>query len=130
MGFSPKRLDVISLFAEDVPGTAAFYRDVLGLTVVFEDEHSAVFKLENVMLNLRDIPEASAIIEPITVASPQGGSRSLLAIFVDDAEAVCSELVQLGIVLLNGPVDQPWGTRTACFSDPAGHIWEVVQDLG
>jgi hypothetical protein len=34
-----------------------------------------------------------------------------------------------GVVLLNRPVDRPWGMRTASFTDPAGHIWEVAQDL-
>jgi catechol 2,3-dioxygenase-like lactoylglutathione lyase family enzyme len=130
MNFSLKRIDIVSLFAENVAGTVAFYRDVLGLPLAFEDEHSAVFKLDNLMINLRDVAEASQLIAPATVASPEAGSRFLLALFVDDADAACTELVQRGVVLLNGPVDQPWGTRTACFSDPAGQIWEIVQDLG
>jgi uncharacterized glyoxalase superfamily protein PhnB len=33
------------------------------------------------------------------------------------------------VVLLNGPVDRPWGVRTASFTDPAGHIWRIAQDL-
>jgi lactoylglutathione lyase len=32
-------------------------------------------------------------------------------------------------VLLNGPVDRPWGVRTANFQDPAGHVWQIGQDL-
>jgi uncharacterized glyoxalase superfamily protein PhnB len=31
--------------------------------------------------------------------------------------------------LLNGPIDRPWGRRTAAFADPAGHLWEVAQEL-
>ncbi|HPM51986.1 MAG TPA: hypothetical protein PK282_07100, partial [Rhodoglobus sp.] len=27
---------------------------------------------------------------------------------------------------LNGPVDRPWGIRTAAFADPAGHVWEIA----
>jgi uncharacterized glyoxalase superfamily protein PhnB len=45
------------------------------------------------------------------------------------ADAACDELAQRGVVLLNGPVDRPWGVRTSSFSDPAGHIWEISQDL-
>jgi uncharacterized glyoxalase superfamily protein PhnB len=30
---------------------------------------------------------------------------------------------------VNGPVDRPWGRRTAAFADPAGHAWEVAQLL-
>jgi lactoylglutathione lyase len=30
---------------------------------------------------------------------------------------------------LNGPVDRDWGMRTASFTDPDGHIWEIAQEL-
>ena len=30
-----------------------------------------------------------------------------------------------GVELLNGPMDRPWGVRTATFRDPAGHVWEI-----
>ena len=33
-----------------------------------------------------------------------------------------------GVELLNGPMDRPWGIRTAAFADPAGHIWEIAQE--
>ncbi len=33
-----------------------------------------------------------------------------------------------GVKLLNGPVDRPWGPRTATFADPAGNIWEIAGD--
>ena len=49
-----------------------------------------------------------------------GGSRALLTIEVDDANAVCEELAAHGVTLLNGPIDRPWGRRTAAFADPAG----------
>ena len=44
-------------------------------------------------------------------------------------DAVCAELARRGVQLLNGPMDRPWGIRTASFTDPAGHIWEIAQDL-
>jgi catechol 2,3-dioxygenase-like lactoylglutathione lyase family enzyme len=31
-----------------------------------------------------------------------------------------------GVELLNGPMDRPWGNRTASFRDPGGHIWEIA----
>jgi len=34
-----------------------------------------------------------------------------------------------GVTLLNGPVDRPWGRRTAAFADPSGNVWEVAQIL-
>ena len=48
---------------------------------------------------------------------------------MDDVDAACTELAQSGVTLLNEPADRPWGMRTASFSDPAGHVWEIAQDL-
>ena len=47
MNLPLKRVNVISLFAEDLAGTRSFYQEVLGLPLTFEDETAAVFKLEN-----------------------------------------------------------------------------------
>ena len=33
------------------------------------------------------------------------------------------------MALLNGPMDREWGMRTASFTDPDGHIWEIAQQL-
>jgi len=33
------------------------------------------------------------------------------------------------VTLLNGPMDREWGVRTASFTDPDGHIWELAQAL-
>jgi lactoylglutathione lyase len=63
------------------------------------------------------------------VAGRDAGSRYQLTIGVDDADAVCAELARRGVTLLNGPLDRPWGLRTASFTDPGGHIWEIAQKL-
>ena len=46
---------------------------------------------------------------------------------VDAVDAKCAELTARGVTLLNGPMDRPWGIRTASFADPAGHIWEIAK---
>ena len=42
---------------------------------------------------------------------------------------MCAELGTRGVVLLNGPMNREWGMRTASFTDPDGHIWEIAQQL-
>jgi uncharacterized glyoxalase superfamily protein PhnB len=54
-------------------------------------------------------------------------ARSKLTIQVADVDAVSSELEARGVKLLNGPMDRPWGIRSASFRDPAGHIWALAQ---
>jgi uncharacterized glyoxalase superfamily protein PhnB len=61
------------------------------------------------------------------VAEPAAGSRVQFTIDVDDVDAMCAELASRGVELLNGPMDRPWGIRTAAFRDPAGHIWEIAK---
>src|SRR5256885_1618660 len=57
------------------------------------------------------------------------GFRSQLTIFVDDVDRVCQEITSRGATLINGPMNRPWGVRTACFADPDGHVWEVAQSV-
>jgi lactoylglutathione lyase len=119
----------ITLFVEDLPAARSFYERVFDRTAAFEDDSSAVFKFDNTLVNLVDIHAAGTVIAPAAVASPGAGSRFLLTIWVDDVDAACAELASLGVGLLNGPVDRPWGLRTASFTDPGGHIWELAQNL-
>ena len=60
------------------------------------------------------------------MAAADAGSRVQLTLEVDDVDATCAELARRGVELLNGPLDRPWGVRTATFRDPAGHIWEIA----
>jgi catechol 2,3-dioxygenase-like lactoylglutathione lyase family enzyme len=122
-------IGAITMFSEDLERSKAFYREVFGLPLVFEDQHSAVFGFGPTVVNLLKIPAARELIEPGTVASRDAGSRYQLTIGVDDVDAVCAELARRGVSLLNGPMDRPWGIRTASFTDPGGHIWEIAQNL-
>ena len=124
-----KSVDVITLFVEDLPLCKLFYQDVFGLPLVFEDGNSAVFKFENTAVNLLKVPAAHTLVEPAAVASRESGSRFQFTIHVEDVDAACAQLAQRGVTLLNGPVNRPWGVRTASFTDPAGHIWEIAQEL-
>lgn len=122
-------IGAITLFTEDLDRSKQFYLEAFGLPVAFEDENSAVFGFDNTVINLLKIPAAHELIEPGTVASREAGARFELTIGVDDVDAVCGELAKRGVTLLNGPMNRPWGVRTASFTDPGGHIWEIAQDL-
>jgi catechol 2,3-dioxygenase-like lactoylglutathione lyase family enzyme len=122
----PGPITAITLFAEDLAATKAFYIEVFGLPVYYEDDASAVFKFGGTLINVLDIGEAPSLIEPAVVAAPDAGSRVQFTLEVDDVDATCAMLTARGVELLNGPMDRPWGIRTASFKDPAGHIWEVA----
>ena len=122
----PGPIDAITLFVEDLEAARTFYREVFGLPVVFEDPNSAVFSFGNTIVNLLRATEAPELIAPAPVADRGAGARFQLTLEVDDVDATCAELAERGVKLLNGPMDRPWGIRTASFRDPGGHIWEIA----
>lgn len=123
----PGGIGAITLFVEDLEATKRFYCEIFGLPITFEDDDSAVFDFGNTIINLLKTTAAPELIEPAVVASRGAGSRLQLTIQVDDVDAMCAELATRGVELLNGPMDRPWGVRTASFSDPGGHIWEIAK---
>jgi catechol 2,3-dioxygenase-like lactoylglutathione lyase family enzyme len=122
----PVGIGAITVFVEDLEASKKFYSDVFGLALVFEDENSAVFDFGNTAINLLKTTAACELIDPAAVASREAGSRIQFTIEVDDVDAMCAELATRGVELLNGPMDRPWGLRTASFRDPGGHIWEIA----
>jgi len=122
-----KCISTVTLFVEDLETSKAFYKKVFEKSVVFEDNDSAVFKFGDSHINLLKISEAPELVEPAKVASPGAGSRVVFTVQVDDVDTVCEQLRSRGVGLLNGPMDRPWGIRTASFKDPAGHIWEIAK---
>ena len=123
----PGGISAITLFVEDLDAAKRFYRAVFGLEVTFEDDQSAVFTFGSTMINLLKTTAAQELIDPARVADRDAGSRIQFTIEVEDVDATCDELRRRGAELLNGPIDRPWGIRTASFRDPGGHIWEIAK---
>jgi len=123
----PKGISAITLFVEDMEAAKEFYQTVFGLPVDYEDDASTVFKFGNTVVNLLKTSAAPELIEPAAVAGREAGHRFMFTIEVDDVDAMCAQLVARGVKLLNGPMDRPWGIRTASFVDPGGHIWEIAK---
>ncbi len=71
MNTSPKAVDAITLFVEDLERSKLFYREIFGLPVFFEDENSAVFKFA------RSLQQSiSSSREPSPAARPGRDSSS------------------------------------------------------
>ena len=120
-------ISAITLLVEDLDIAKTFYEEAFGLSIYFEDPHSAVFKFGDSLLNLLHEPAVPELISPAALGSSATGSRVQFTITVDDVDATCAELIGRGVQLLNGPIDRPWGIRTASFVDPNGYIWEIAK---
>ena len=126
-GSWPTGIFAITLFVEDLQAAKQFYLRVFGLPVNYEDDNSAVFKFGNTLINLLKTTAGRELVKPLHVASREAGSRFVFTIHVDDVDAMCAELTKRGVELLNGPMDRPWGVRTASFIDPSGYVWEIAK---
>jgi lactoylglutathione lyase len=125
--FQPAAVAAITLFIDDLAAAKTFYRRAFDLPPLMEDDDSVAFRFGTTIVNLLVETAAPELIEPARVAPAGAGTRMQLTIPVDDVDAVSAELRARGVELLNGPIDRPWGVRTAAFADPAGHVWELAR---
>lgn len=123
----PQNIFAVTLFTEDLEQSRKFYERVFGLSSVFGDDNSAVYKIGETLINLLKISSADELVSPAKVGSPDDGARLVFTVHVDDVDAMCQKLTAQGVELVNGPMDRPWGVRTASFKDPGGHIWEIAK---
>ncbi len=130
MGQSLKSVGVITLFVEDQKRSKAFYERVFEVAAANEDEGSVLFKFDNLFVRLLTRARAETdLLGQVPLADPDSGASFQLAIFVDDADALCAELAERGVSIAYGPVDRPWGVRNAAFRDPDGHLWVLSSDI-
>lgn len=59
-----------------------------------------------------------------------GGSPVILALDVDDADALGDAMVAAGASVVYPIQDWDYGTRGGRLADPFGHLWMISQPLG
>jgi catechol-2,3-dioxygenase len=116
-----KKLVVISVWAEDVPGLTHFYRDVVGLRLKTHHGGQPHFDLSGVNLVVLKG-------KPVPAQDTSPSRFPLFAIQVDDLEREIARLKEHGIDLPWGVEDGP-GSRYVMFTDPGGNLIEYVEFL-
>ena len=117
----------ITLFQEDLSAAKDFYQTVFELEPVWEDANSCVFKIGETMINLLNASQADELLTPAKMAAQEDGARAVYTIHVEDVDGLCAKAQARGVTLINGPMDRPWGIRTASFADPGGNVWEIAK---
>jgi catechol 2,3-dioxygenase-like lactoylglutathione lyase family enzyme len=123
-----RKIGAMTLFVGDLDRSKTFYQEVFGLPVQFEDHDTVMFRFTDMFVFLRQTsapagPPAGDVLDEALKGAGQ------FAVIVDDVDAVCTELDKAGVELLSGPTNRDWGMRTVTFADPAGHIWEIAQEV-
>jgi len=122
-------ITAITLFVEDLAASRDWYSRAFGLPEHYSDDVSCVFLFDGSLINLLQISEAPELITPALVGGAAAGARAQYTVEVVDVDAAVAALQAAGIALLNGPLDRPWGVRTAAFADPSGHVWEFAAPI-
>ncbi|MEH1127464.1 VOC family protein [Micromonospora sp. CPCC 206061] len=69
--------------------------------------------------------EDDADRSPVTL----GGTPVIMALYVDDVDALGNRLEAHGATVIYPIADQPYGERGGRFEDPFGHQWMVARPL-
>src|SRR5215831_20738590 len=117
-------LGFVVLYVRDMNSTKAFYTDVLGMNVVEAVSGPTFVTLRPAggsLLALQD--KAAALMPPAQEERP--GSVEL-SFEVDDVDGTWKRWKEMGVALVNEPVDLPFG-RYFLAQDPEGHYLSVYR---
>ena len=122
-----REIGAMTLYVPDLDAARKFYADVFGLDAQPLEEDTAMLRFEGIFVFLC---QSAAAVQPLPEVL-DGAAKGVgqFAVIVDDVDAVCAEIAGRGVQPLAGPADRDWGMRTATFADPAGHIWEIAQEI-
>ncbi len=117
----------ITLFVSDLERSRDFYQRFLHSETVFEDDACRVFRVGETMINLLHQDSVPELVEPKEMS--KSGIRAVYTLPVADVDAAVSGLEKVDLSPVSGPLDRPWGIRTANFADPDGYLWELSCEL-
>lgn len=113
------KLTYARLFVDDLAAARTFYRDVLGLT--------GLWNWQEVALGYDVGP--TLIIEQTDGHHPEEVGRFAgLSLEVDDIHRAHQQLAGAGVEFTHPPAKQPWGGTLAHFKDPSGNILTLVSE--
>ncbi len=115
----------ISFIATDAPAaTKSFYKDILGLELVAENQFALVFLDAEHMLRIQIVP------------SLKGAEHTVYGWQVEDIDKTVEDLAAKGVMFETfahlvqnevGVWQTPDGSQVAWFRDPAGNVLSVTQ---
>ncbi len=113
----PPVIGYINLHVHDYAQAVAFYRDVVGLPLLFADESFsfARFAAGGVTFAVAGDPNLAR-------QTPAQDRMSGIGFQVPDVDAAHEALKANGVRFTMPPTKQPWGGYMAMFADPEGNV--------
>ena len=119
-------VDYLILYVRDLEVEVAFYRDLIGLPVKFQESGYAEFATRGTKFALY---ERSRLPDLIGREATLGGPAGEVVFLVPDVDAEAERLRRARVEILAGPTDRPWAHRTLHFLDPDGFVVELAQEI-
>ena len=134
------RIHVLTLAVSDLDRALSFYRDALGLDsagvigteFAGDDDNPAgavvMFHLNGgLILALYPRTELAKDAD-VPLGPPKTGEFSIGHVVASqgDVDALLARAEAAGATLPGPPHDRPWGIYSGYFSDPDGHLWEII----
>jgi catechol 2,3-dioxygenase-like lactoylglutathione lyase family enzyme len=133
------RINVVTLAVDDLERSLAFYRalglespGVIGTEFVRDGDTpggaAAMFELGGGLILSLYGRQDLALDAGIRLEPASSGEFSLghLVPSREDVDSVLEQAIAAGAESLGEPHERPWGTYSAYFKDPDGHLWEIV----
>lgn len=134
------RIHVVTLAVSDLDRALSFYRDGLGLDsagvigseFAGDDDNAAgavvMFHLNGgLILALYPRTELAKDAD-VPLGPPKTGEFSIGHVVASkgDVDALLARAGAAGATFTSPPHDRPWGIYSGYFSDPDGHLWEII----
>jgi catechol 2,3-dioxygenase-like lactoylglutathione lyase family enzyme len=134
------RIHVVTLAVNDLERALAFYRDGLGLETAGvvgaefagdDDDPAgavAMFHLNGGLILALYPRSELAKDADVPMAPPKTGEFSIGHVVASkgDVDALLARAEAAGATLTGPAHDRPWGIYSGYFSDPDGHLWEII----
>ncbi|HEX2221414.1 MAG TPA: VOC family protein [Candidatus Limnocylindria bacterium] len=120
----------IRLLVSDYLGCLRFWRDTVGLRLVYGDESGtyASFETGPTRLSIYSAAEMAEVV-PLILPALDAPDRSLVQLDVERVDATVELLRERGIAVTPASDQAAWGIRVAHFRDPEGNLFELAERL-
>ncbi|GGQ47457.1 VOC family protein [Streptomyces asoensis] len=121
----------VRLLVTDFTACYRFYADVLGLEPQSGAERGPYEKFSPTTGSTGIAIQDRAMMAEVLgeLRGPADGHRSLVALRVDDLDAVCARITARGATLVHGPAPMTDRMRVAHLKDPEGNLVELQEWL-
>jgi len=123
------KLDGFGIFVKDMKTMVAFYRDVLGFEIEWQEGESNVYMVKDgtvFMLYGRKEFEKMTHRKYQYLEGLNGHYEIALSVdSFSEVDQVYADVIAKGARSVLPPEDEPWGQRTCYIADPEGNLIEI-----